>query len=292
MIRDLLTNEHLSRLDILDLSVKKRLSGISAGARKSTAKGSSLEFSDFREYTQGDDLRRVDWNGYARFGRLYTKLFNEERQAVVNIILDGSTSMRGFEKKWDYAGALAASVAYIALNNSDMVNIFAVNSSETKRCTALTSKKSFSKAVAFLEEISAKKDPKEKLGTSLNDSVGGLAGERLGEGISLIISDFFSSDGYDRAVKLLRSKKQAVEMVQILDESEVRPSETGNVKLIDSETGGFRELEMTPEMLGRYERALKGFRSELKEFALKNEAGFYSFDNTVPLMAAMGELLK
>ena len=82
MIRDLLTNEYMARLDVLDLAVKKRLGGISAGARKSTAKGSSLEFSDFREYTQGDDLRRIDWNSYARFGRLYTKLFNEEKHAI------------------------------------------------------------------------------------------------------------------------------------------------------------------------------------------------------------------
>lgn len=292
MIRDLLTNEHLARLDVLDMAVRKRLSGISAGARKSTAKGSSLEFSDFREYTQGDDLRRVDWNGYARFGRLYTKLFNEERQAVVNIILDASSSMKDFDAKRDYAGAFAASVAYIALNNSDMVNIFAVDAEGVRKCTALTSKRSFSKAVAFLEEISEKNDKKEKHRTMINSSVAGLAGERLGEGVSIIISDFFSEDGYDRAVKLLRSKKQTVEMVQILDADEVRPAETGNVRLIDSETGGARELELTPEMLGRYDRALKEFRSAMKEFALKNEAGSYSFDTSVPLMAAIGELLK
>lgn len=288
MIRDLLTNEHLARLDTLDIAIKKRLSGNSAGARKSSAKGSSLEFSDFREYTQGDDLRRVDWNGYARFGRLYTKLFNEERQAVLNIILDGSMSMRHYEAKWDYAAAFAASAAYIALNNSDMVNIFVVDSDSTQRCTALTSKQSFPKAVAFLEGLEQKASSK----TALNKSVSSLAGERLGEGISLIVSDFFSEDGYDSAVKLLRSKKQTVSMVQILDRSEVIPEEKGNVKLIDSETKNTRELEMTPEILDRYAKALSSFKNELKTFALKNEAGFYSFDNSTPLIAAIGELLK
>ncbi len=287
MIRDLLTNEHLIRLDTLDMAIKKRLSNNSAGARKSSAKGLSLEFSDFREYAQGDDLRRVDWNGYARFGRLYTKLFNEERQAVLNIILDGSNSMRHFQEKWDYAAAFSASIAYIALNNSDMVNIFVIDSENTQRCTSLTSKQSFPKAVSFLEGISEKSASK----TAINKSVLSLAGERLGEGTALIISDFFSEDGYDSAVKLLRSKKQTVGLVQILDISEASPYEKGNVRLIDSETKNVRELEMTPEILNRYEKALTSFRNEMREFALRNEANFYSFDTSMPLIASIGEIL-
>ncbi|HIW25797.1 MAG TPA: DUF58 domain-containing protein [Firmicutes bacterium] len=288
MIRDLLTNEYMARLDVLDLAVKKRLGGISAGARKSTAKGSSLEFSDFREYTQGDDLRRIDWNSYARFGRLYTKLFNEERQATVNIILDVSSSVRVYGEKRDYAGAFAASAAYIALNNSDMVNIFAVDSSGTDRCTALSSKKSFPRAVAFIEEALSKT---EKTRTAINASVAALAGERLGEGISLIISDFFSDDGCDTAVKFLRSKKQGVILAQILDSREINFEERGNLRLVDSENGSFRELEITPEMLKRYGRALEEFKNGLKELALRNEAEYHFLDDSAPLLAAVGELV-
>ena len=288
MIRDLLTNEYMARLDVLDLAVKKRLGGISAGARKSTAKGSSLEFSDFREYTQGDDLRRIDWNSYARFGRLYTKLFNEERQATVNIILDVSSSVRLYGEKRDYAGAFAASAAYIALNNSDMVNIFAVDSSGTGRCTALSSKKSFPRAVAFIEEAVSKT---EKTRTAINASVAALAGERLGEGISLIISDFFSDDGCDTAVKFLRSKKQGVILAQILDSREINFEERGNLRLVDSENGSFRELEITPEMLKRYGRALEEFKNGLKELALRNEGEYHFFDDSAPLLAAVGELV-
>ena len=287
MLRDLLTNEYLSRLELLDISIRKRLSSASsAGARKSSAKGSSLEFSDFREYTPGDDLRRVDWNGYARFGRLYTKLFNEERQAVLNIIIDGSASMRFYKEKWDYAAATAASLAYIALNNSDLVNIFTADNGKIEKCTGLSSKKAFPKAVTFLE--------KECEGgkTELNESVKSLVGERLGEGIAVIVSDFFSADGYDYAVKMLRSKKQTVNMVQILDSREVVPQERGNVRLIDCETNSNRELEMTPEVLKRYEDALKSFQAEMKEFALRNEAAFYAFDNKIPLLEVIGKILR
>jgi len=287
MLKDILTNNYLSKLEVLDMAIKKRLTtSPSSGARKSSAKGSSLEFSDFREYTQGDDLRRVDWNGYARFGRLYTKLFNEERQAVINIILDGSQSMRFYKEKWEYSCAFAASVTYIALNNSDLVNIFITNGTEIEKCTSLVSKQSFSKAVNFLELD-------RKGGTTrINESVKQLAYERLGEGIAIIISDFFSEDGYDNAVKLLRSKNQSVNMVHILDKKEVSTEERGNVRLIDSETGGTRELELTPELLDKYTHALEKFRADLREFALKNETGFYSFDTSMPLIASVGEMLK
>lgn len=287
MLKDVLTNEYLSKLEVLDMAVKKRLSSApSSGARKSSSKGSSLEFSDFREYTQGDDLRRVDWNGYARFGRLYTKLFNEERQACVNIVLDGSQSMRLYSEKWEYAEAFAASVVYIALNNSDKVNIFITNDAEVEKCEGLVSKQSFAKAVNFL-------DAKRSGGaTRLNEAVRTLSYERLGEGISIIISDFFSEDGYDSAVKLLRSKKQVVNMVQILDKRETAPDERGNVRLIDSETDEKRELEMTPELLDRYSHALEKFRAEIREFSIKNEAGFYAFDTGIPLIAAIGEILR
>ena len=277
MLRDILTNEYLSRLEVLDMSIRKRLSAApSSGARKSSSKGSSIEFSDFREYAQGDDLRRVDWNSYARFGRLYTKLFNEERQASINIILDGSTSMRLFEKK----------LAYIALNNSDKVNIFIADGMNLEKCTGLVSKQAFSRCVNFIAE--------ERKGgeTFLNKFSEQLANERLGDGVSVIISDFFSNDGYDKAVKLLKGKKQNVIMVQILDFSEVEPQEKGNVRLIDSETDAKRELEITPEVVDRYKKALDNYRNELREFAVRNETAFYSFDTSMPIMAAVGEIIK
>ena len=287
MLKSILTNEYLSKLDTLDMAVRKRLASPSmSGARKSSAKGSSLEFSDFRDYAPGDDLRRVDWNGYARFGRLYTKLFNEEKQAVLNIIIDGSTSMRFYEEKWDYARAFALSLVYVALNNADKVNIFTISGGETDKCTALSSKQAFPKAVDFLE-----KDIKDGA-TYINKSAKLLAGERLGEGISVIISDFFSEDGYDEAVKLLRSKKQAVNLVHILDEREANPTERGNIRLIDSETGQTRELEVTEEIASKYKKALDSFQNEMREFAVRNETGFFAADTSKPLLMAVGEALR
>ena len=115
--------------------------------------------------------------------------------------------------------------------------------------------------MAFIEEALSKT---EKTRTAINASVAALAGERLGEGISLIISDFFSDDGCDTAVKFLRSKKQGVILAQILDSREINFEERGNLRLVDSENGSFRELEVTPEMIKRYEKALEDFKNSLR----------------------------
>ena len=123
-LREALTKEYLKRLEEMAIRLKYRLStdGYS-GARRSMAKGSSLEFSDYREYAAGDDLRRVDWNGFARFGKLYLKLFLEEKQASVHVFLDCSRSMEQ-DGKFLAAKKLAASFAYVGLCGGDQVHLF------------------------------------------------------------------------------------------------------------------------------------------------------------------------
>ena len=96
----MLTDAFLARLDALRLAVRGAAQGGAGGARRSRALGASAEFSDFREYAPGDDIRRLDWNAYARFDRLFLKLFQEEREAAVTVLLDCSGSMAA---KWETA---------------------------------------------------------------------------------------------------------------------------------------------------------------------------------------------
>ena len=93
------------------------------GNRKSMQKGSSTEFSDFREYMPGDDIRRIDWNAYGRLDRFYVKEYMEEKEAVVSVLIDTSSSMNyGMKKKSVLACMLAAAFSYIGLNNMDRVD--------------------------------------------------------------------------------------------------------------------------------------------------------------------------
>lgn len=114
--------EALSRLR-LQMSHKSSLN--MSGNRKSIQKGLSAEFSDFREYMPGDDLRRMDWNVYARLDKLYIREYMEEKEAVVSVLIDTSASMDyGVHSKAELARDLAAVVSFLALGNMDRLWLY------------------------------------------------------------------------------------------------------------------------------------------------------------------------
>src|SRR4051794_39519001 len=129
----------LKKLEMLTLAARQLFRGDTRGERRSTVHGASVEFADFRPYVQGDDFRRIDWNAYAKFESLMLRLFVEEQELAVHILLDCSKSMdyggggmtgagnggigtTGVAaNKFNYARRLAAAIAYIALANTDKV---------------------------------------------------------------------------------------------------------------------------------------------------------------------------
>ena len=125
---ELLDNTFLRRLDGLDLISRKILQGKLKGERRSKKRGHSVEFADFRQYSHGDDLRFLDWNIYGRLDRLFIKMFLEEEDLFVYILVDGSTSMDyGSPNKFRYAMKLAAALGYIGLVNYSRVGIGVFN---------------------------------------------------------------------------------------------------------------------------------------------------------------------
>ena len=105
----MLTDAFLSRLDALVLAMRGKAQGGAGGTRRSRQTGSSAEFSDYREYIPGDDIRRLDWNALARFDKLFVKLFMEEQESAVTVLLDGSASMA---EKWDTARMAAETASF------------------------------------------------------------------------------------------------------------------------------------------------------------------------------------
>ena len=152
-LKAVFTKEYIAKLERLSIGLTERLGAVGySGGRKSSAKGSSLEFSDFREYIPGDDLRRVDWNGYGRFDKLYLKLFLEEKQAAVNLFLDTSKSM-DFGGKIVMAKALAASLAYIAAGGGDRTQIFAFGEKAGAQKLGITKKGQLAETLDFLDGL-------------------------------------------------------------------------------------------------------------------------------------------
>src|SRR5204862_2249399 len=114
----LLEPEFLRKLEQLSIVSKRAFSGQLKGEKRSTKRGTSIEFADYRDYTRGDDLRRVDWNVYARLERPFIKLLEEEEDLAVHVLLDASRSMdygTDTQHKFHYALRLAAALGHIAL---------------------------------------------------------------------------------------------------------------------------------------------------------------------------------
>ena len=120
--------EFVRRLAQLSVVNRRILAGRMRGERRSKKRGISVEFADYRDYVSGDDLRFVDWNVYGRLDRMYLKLFLEEEDRFIYLVLDSSHSMAyGAPRKIDYAARVAASLGYVALSDMDRVALSAVS---------------------------------------------------------------------------------------------------------------------------------------------------------------------
>lgn len=280
------TKEYMARLEAFSIKLNEKMSNVSqSGIRKSGAKGNSLEFSDFREYIAGDDIRRIDWNGYARFDRIFVKLFMEEKQADINLFIDKSNSMGEHEDKLYYAKMLAASIGYISLKNTDRVNMMLFNSQVTDEKTKLVSKNSFFEIVNFLDNIDSNGQ------TDINNSIMKNISKLSNRGICFIFSDFFSLNGFIEAIKMLRYKKQDVVLVQILSGEERSPLLNGNIRIIDSETGENIDMEVTEGILNEYKKALVSYENELKDFCKQYNMSFVSIDTSQPIIKGLMAIL-
>lgn len=283
-LKAVFTKEYIAKLERLSIGLTERLGAVGySGGRKSSAKGSSLEFSDFREYIPGDDLRRVDWNGYGRFDKLYLKLFLEEKQAAVNLFLDTSKSM-DFGGKAVMAKALAASLAYIAAGGGDRTQIFAFGEKAGAQKLGITKKGQLAETLDFLDGL----EPCG--GTDYLRAIRERSG--LGRGVSIILSDFLSEQAPWDAVKLLQEKKQEVYLLRILTPEEIEPQRGGMVRLVDSETGETRDLELSDHAVSAYKQALRQQESALREFCWQRGAGYCRTDTETSLLTVLEQLLN
>lgn len=259
--------EFLKKLDTIAINVRMLMLDGSGGNRKSRSKGSSVEFSDFREYSMGDDFRRIDWNAYGRFDKLFIKLFMEEREAMINIFIDSSKSMDfGSPKKSELSLKLAGVLSFLALNNLDRVCINSLNKDSIKQSQAVTGRSMFDRCITFLENIDFTGDTNLNAGIKKKDV--------RSRGMAVIISDFFISGGIEEAIKYLLYKKQDVFLIHVLSPEELNPELEGQVRLLDSETGKVMDVAVTPALLKQYHKKLNEFNGSIKEFCSKMGATY------------------
>lgn len=253
----MLTDAFLNRLDTLRVRMRQPASGGSGGLRRSKALGSSVEFSDFREYAEGDDIRRIDWNTYARFERLFLKLFMEEQELKVHLIVDASASM-GFGK-WEAAKQLAQALGYLCLCGGDRVTAFALQDGRERHTRLLQGRHGYSELSQFLE------DTQPSGQTLLDAAVPGLA-IGSGRGVSILISDLLSEDGYERALHSLIYRKQEASVLQLWSQEEWEPQLEGEIELLDSETDARCALNAGYDAMKRYRETARVYVEEVDAF--------------------------
>lgn len=261
------------KLESISLKARLTMTEGAAGGRKSKVKGSSVELSDFREYVPGDDYRRIDWNAYGRFEKLFLKLFMEEREALLNIFVDSSKSMDfGDKHKGHMALRVSAVLIYLALNNLDRVVLNRLQGDTLVQSPSYMGKGGFQKAIQFLETTDF----------NGNTNIAKAIKKRnlKSRGISIVISDFFTTGSIEEAIKYLAYKKQQIVFIQVLDEDELNPTFGGQVRLVDSETKEEVNITITPKLLKAYRDKLKAQQANLKELTKKYGGVFFQISSS------------
>ena len=271
----MLDARYFARLARLKLAVDKKSNASLLGSRKSVRKGSSAEFSDFREYMPGDDIRAIDWNAYARLDRLYIKEYMEEKESSVSLFIDLSKSMDyGEEKtKLDLQEELTAALSYIALMNMDHVAVYDLGDTR-RRHVASGGKAGFSELTEWLDRL----DDGEKVDIFHSVSTVG----RMQPGLTVIMSDFLSEefvedpDKLTQLIRYLQYRKQKVVVLQILAKEEIEIEHSGTFFLIDSEDKDNRlRVTMESASIRSYQDALNEFTEGLKRSAKKCGASYH-----------------
>lgn len=266
----IINEEFLQQIESLQTLIRNNVAGMFGGTHKSKSYGSSCEFADYRDYIPGDDITKIDWNAYARFDKLYQKLFLDERQMHTRIYIDASRSMEyGRRDKAEQALRIAATIAYLSLSEMDKVSIYAVKDKEiVSVIEGMVGKDSFVNEIGKLNQVEFSGD------SYLSDAIV-PSSVGYGDGMSVIISDFLTDNDYENAVNHLADKRRDVLCIQVLSPDELNPKLRGKVHLYDSEdVERIYRRNIKKDIMKAYRLALEYATNRVNELCATRGAGY------------------
>jgi uncharacterized protein (DUF58 family) len=282
----LLEPDFLRKLERLAIGAKRVRLGHARGERKSKRKGSSVEFADYRDYVQGDDLRHIDWNIFGRLDSLYLKLFQEQEDLTVNLLVDASKSMQfGSPSKIAFARKAAAAIAYIGLVSNDRVSAEAFGDS-TSRLAPCSGKASTRKLLHYFASIEASGS------TDLEAACRAHLIQNRSRGVTVILSDFLDEAGFEGSLKRLAQTGSEVYVIHVLAPDEIDPSVIGDLKLMDCETGSHTEISVSPALLKRYRKNVTGFTESIRAYCLARGMSYVLAPSDTPFERLTLEMLR
>lgn len=252
------------KLEQATLMASRVRAGAIKGERRSTKRGTSIEFADYRNYAPGDDLRRVDWNIYARLERPYIKLLEDEEDLAVHVLLDTSDSMN-FPQDGDenhnkllFGKRLLAGLAYSALSSNDRLLLTGVNDHGAEYFGPTRGRGHGVAMLRYVHSLTTQGT------TDLNAVLRDYALRAGRPGLCFIISDMFSPSGYLDGVNTLLGKGYEVALIHVLSPDEITPPLTGDLRLIDVETGQPQEVTVDATLRELYTRRLTAWQDGIR----------------------------
>ena len=296
----LLEPTFMRNLERLQLHADRAVTARSQGERQSKRRGASLEFADYREYAAGDDLRYVDWKAYARLERLFVKLFVAEEDLGVHLLLDASESMNyagdtdapASITKFAFARKAVAALGYVGLLRYDRVGVtgFAQGGSLdraalSRRTPTLRGRRAVPELFGYLQSLR----PGGR--TDFSAALGDYARRAQTPGVCVVVSDFLDPH-WEKGVKALIARRFQVVLIHVLSPEEITPTLSGDLRLVDSETGAVREVSVTPDLIARYTVALAAFCGRMEVVSAKYGMEYLRTATDTPVETLMLSTLR
>jgi uncharacterized protein (DUF58 family) len=272
--KSLLDPALLAKLDQLDLVSRKVLAGKLKGERRSKRVGQSVEFADYRNYVVGDDLRFIDWNIYARLDRLFLKLFLEEEDLALYVLVDVSKSCDyGNPNKAHYIKQVAAALGYVGLVNYNRVTLAAMSDGLVAQTDALRGRRRVPQMLEFLSGL------KPTGQSHFAEACKRFALAHRSKGVLVVLSDFYDKSGYETGLRYIAGGKYDLFAVQVLSPQEIEPELQGDLKLRDIEDDDTAEVSITQPLIKQYKANLNAYCLSLKQY-ISRRGGTYLFTST------------
>ncbi|MEM9065566.1 MAG: DUF58 domain-containing protein [Planctomycetota bacterium] len=294
---DLLDGRLAARLHKIDIRTRRVFAGKLQGERRSKKRGQSVEFADHRPYAIGDDLRRIDWNIYGRLDRLFMKLFMEEEDLSLHLVVDCSASMGcGEPGKLAFSQRAAMALAYVGLVNLNRVAVTAVGTDDEggmRSVRDLRGRRRVHDAARFLGDLSA---PEGESGLSFGAACKRIALSRRGRGVMVVLSDFLMREGYEDGLRMLVGRGYDVVCIQVLSPQEIDPAGTeavgGDLRLKDVEDGLSAEVTVSAPLLERYQKTLRAYQERLRTYCARRDATFLSVPSSLEMSTLILDYLR
>ena len=276
----------LRRLEQLELASRRMTAGRMKGERRSVRRGQSVEFADYRNYAAGDDLRQLDWNVFARLEKLFVKLFVEEEDVTVHVLVDASRSMDyGEPNKLDAARRAAAALGYLGLASMDRVSVAFLGDGEASGMRPMRGKRRALELFRFLAE------PRSERLTGLASAARSYAGRLRGTGPLILISDLMDP-GYLDALRDLAGTRCQLSVLHLLAPDELEPEVAPDARLVDSETGHAVEVSGDDDLVDRYRARLVSGRPRSRRFVSRRGGAYVAVPSDLDLADLLFDVLR